>query len=75
MRNLLLSLILLGCISCSSLAVSLTPSEIKELIVQSAAIAKCAAENPPTGENSKIYLQLNAEMWLALVRFYGLEGD
>ena len=58
--------------SCSSIAVSFTPTEVKQSVVDATAIANIAEKNPPTGEDLILYLQLNAEMWRSLADFYGL---
>lgn len=75
MKNVLLSCVLLCMVSCSTVAVSLTPDDVKQSVVNATAIANIAEKTPPTGDDLLMYLKLNAESWRALAEFYGLDKE
>lgn len=61
---------ILLCISCSNLAVSLTPDGVKDSVSKAAAIARFSAQNPPDLEHIQQFLKANADAWNALEQFY-----
>ncbi len=67
---LVLSAVLLmsGCVA---LSIQMTPKEVKESVAKTAAVARYAALNPPTGADLQSFLDMNAEAWTALCEYYG----
>ncbi len=58
---------------CSTLAVKWTPTNVKNDVAIAAAIAKVSVDHPPTGTRLSQYLKANADCWIALCEYYGIE--